>query len=183
MVMAYHYSRRIPSNVQLVGSLHMDGGLFGGDGEMVAACFFSIPPTRWAEPVLELSRLVRGERQVPLTYLIAECVKTLRKHSYDLLVSFADRTYGHEGYVYRAANWRYAGCREKRIDGVVVDGQFIGGRAVNHKYGTQSVERLRQIMPDRNILAHYDEGKHCFYLPLNKAGEKKAERLGLKGDK
>src|SRR5688572_30368210 len=66
LVMAFHYSKRVPSNVQMVGSLHLDGGLFGGDGEMVAAAYFSIPPTRWAEPVLELSRLVRANDRFPL---------------------------------------------------------------------------------------------------------------------
>jgi hypothetical protein len=116
MVLTHHYSRRVPSNVQMVGSLHLDGGLFGGDGPMVAAAFWTYPPTRWAETVVELARLVRGDERAPLTFLLARCVKELRRHGHDLLVSFADKTQGHEGYVYRAANWRYAGCRERRMD-------------------------------------------------------------------
>ena len=31
MVLAHHYSRRVPNNVQMIGSLHLDGGLFGGE--------------------------------------------------------------------------------------------------------------------------------------------------------
>jgi len=179
LVLRHHYSKRVPSNVQMVGSLHLDGGLFGGDGEMVAAAFFTYPPTRWAETVIELARLVRGDAKVPLSFLISKCVSALRKDGHDLLVSFADRTQGHEGYVYRASNWRYAGCRERRVDGLMVNGQFIGGRACNHMFGTQSPEKVLALKPGFDIQPHYDEGKHIYWMPTCKAGEKKAARLGL----
>lgn len=65
LVKTYHYSRRVPANVQMVGSLHLDGGLFGGDGPMVAAAFWTYPPTRWAEQVVELARLVRADVDLP----------------------------------------------------------------------------------------------------------------------
>ena len=179
MVLTYHYSRRVPSNVQMVGSLHLDGGLFGGDGPMVAAAFWTFPPTRWSEEVIELARLVRGDDRVPLTFLLSRCVKELKRQGHDLLVSFADRTQGHEGYVYRASNWNYAGCRERRMDGLIVDGAFIGGRACNHKFGSRSPEKVRQMFPHKTIEPHYDEGKHCYWLALGKRGEAKAARLGL----
>lgn len=79
LVINYHYSKRIPSNVVMIGSLHLDGGLFGGDGDIVAAAFWSIPPTRWSEKVIELSRLVRAKNQVPLTMLISKSIKQLKK--------------------------------------------------------------------------------------------------------
>jgi len=179
MVLTYHYSRRVPSNVQMVGSLHLDGGLFGGDGPMVAAAFWSIPPTRWAETVIELTRLVRGSEQVPLTFLVSRCAKELKRKGYDLLVSFADRTQGHEGYVYRASNWNYAGCRERANDGMVIDGAFHPGRTCNSLFGTRSLDKLRQMFPHKTIEPHFDEGKHCYWLALGKRGEAKAARLGL----
>lgn len=179
LVLAHHYSRRVPSNVQMVGSLHLDGGLFGGDGECVAAAFFSIPPTRWSEPVLELSRLVRGDARVPLTFLIARCVAQLKKMGADLLVSFADKTQRHEGYVYRASNWQYAGCRERVMDGLVINGAFHPGRSCNSIYGTRSPEKLRQLLPNKTIEPHYDDGKHLYWLALGSRGRDKAVRLGL----
>lgn len=179
MVLRHHYSRRLPSNVQMVGSLHLDGGLFGGDGPMVAAAFWSIPPTRWAEEVIELARLVRGNDRVPLTFLLSRCVRELRRQGYDLLVSFADKTQGHEGYVYRASNWKYSGCRERRMDGLMVNGQFIPGRSCNQQFGTQSPEKVRALKPGWTIEPHYDEGKHCYWLALGTRGEAKARRLGL----
>lgn len=179
MVMRFHYSRRIPSNVQMVGSLHLDGGLFGGDGAMVAAAFWSIPPTRWGEEVIELTRLVRGNDRVPLTMLVSLCAKELKKRGHDLLVSFADKTQGHEGFVYRASNWRYAGCRDSACDGVMIDGAFHPGRTCNSIFGTRSPDKLRAMFPHKAIEPHYDEGKHLYWLPLGRRGVDKAQRLGL----
>lgn len=179
MVLAHHYSRRIPANIQLVGSLHLDGGLFGGDGPMLAAAIWTFPPTRWSEQVIELARLVRGNDRVPLTFLLSQCVRELRRRGHDLLVSFADKTQGHEGCVYRAANWRYAGARDRRMDGLIVNGRFMAGRACNQSFGTQSPEKVKALKPEWTIEPHFDEGKHCFWLPLGKKGEAKALRLGL----
>ena len=183
LVMAYHYSRRVPSNVQMVGSLHRDGGLFGGDGAMVAAAFFSIPPIQWKEPVLELSRLVRGQERVPLSMLLSRCAKELRRRGHDLLVSFADKTQGHEGYVYRASNWQYAGYRKPRIDGVLWNGEFINQRQCQHLWGTSlsSVGVIDRARPGivGAIEPHYDMGKHCYWLPITKEGQRRADRLGL----
>lgn len=65
------------------------------------------------------------------------------------------------------------------MDGLIVDGAFIGGRACNHKFGSQSPEKVRQMFPHKTIEPHYDEGKHCYWLALGKRGEAKAARLGL----
>ena len=99
LVERFHYSGRVPANLQCVGTWHADGGLFGDQGQVIAACFFSIPPTRWSEDVWELSRLVRrDDAAVSLTGLIAATVRFLaRRKAMDLLVSLADATHGHHG--------------------------------------------------------------------------------------
>lgn len=178
MVRKHHYSHRPPSNVQFVGSLHKPDGLLGMPGTMVAACFFSIPPTRWSEPVLELSRLVRAASQVPLTMLISLSMKRLRKEV-DLVVSFADKTQGHTGYVYQAANWKYGGQRERAMDGCIIEGRFVPGRSCNSIYGTRSPEKLREQLKC-DVQPHFDEGKHLYWKPLSSSGTVKAERLELK---
>lgn len=180
LVLRYHYSRRVPANVQMVGTLHLDGGLFGGQGECVAAAFFSIPPTRWAEPVLELTRLVRRDgEQPPLTLLISLSLRAIRAFGGDLVVSFADRQQGHEGIVYRAANWHYGGIRMAAMDGLMIDGTFHPGRSCNSIFGTRSPERLKARMPHKVIEGHWDAGKHLYWKALGRQGEAKAKRLGL----
>lgn len=181
LVKSCHYSGRPPANVQIVGTWHTAGGLFGDAGPCVAACYFSIPPTRWGEPVLELTRLVRhDDHQLPLTKLISEvCAWIKRKGMIDLVVSFADPTFGHHGGVYQAASWNYGGRRERRMDGLVIGGVFYPGRTCNSLFGTQSPDKLRAMKPDETIEPHYDEGKHLYWRTITKNGERKANRLKL----
>lgn len=181
LVMRFHYSRRIPSNVQFVGTLHEPGGLFGDYGKAVAAVFFSIPPTRWSEPVLELSRLVQDGSQPPLSQLIGNACKALRKQGADLLVSFADRTHGHHGGVYQSASWQYDGCRDRMMDGLMIDGAFWPGRSCNSRFGTRSPTKVSAII-GREVLPHYDEGKHLYWKALGSKGNAKAATLGLKAE-
>lgn len=180
LVLKYHYSRRVPSNVQCVGTWHEDGGLFGDAGNAVAACFLSIPPTRWSEDVWELSRLVRTDAaKIQITGLIAETARFAASKGMDLLVSFADATQGHHGGVYQAASWKYSGQRNSACDGVVMDGAFIPGRSCNSKWGTRSPTKLAEMFPGKAIQPHYDAGKHLYWRALSKSGRKKAERIGL----
>jgi len=181
LVIQYHYSHRVPSNIQLVGTWHEDGGLFGDSGECVAACFFSIPPTRWKEEVWELSRLVRKEDvRCSLTGLISKTCKWIKsKGLMDLLVSFADNTQGHHGGIYQASSWNYAGLRKAGVDGLLINGVFRPGRSCNSDYGTRSPSKLSEMKPHWDIKPHYDMGKYLYWKALNIHGERKARRLGL----
>jgi hypothetical protein len=178
LVLRFHYSARVPSNIQAVYTWHEDGGLFGDLGPAVAAIFFSIPPTRWSEEVLELSRLVRRPGcSEPLTGLIARAVRALDR-KWDLLVSFADFTQSHHGGIYQAASWCFDGKRERRMDGVFVLGSFVPGRSANSAWGTSSP----RLLAERGVDAtpHYDEGKFLYWRSRSRSGKAKAERLGLK---
>ena len=181
LVVEYHYSHRPPANVQFCATLHESGGLFGDLGECVAACYFSIPPTRWSEPVLELSRLVRRDNlNYPLTKLIAFCCYHLKKMDWDLLVSFADHGEGHHGGIYQASSWNYNGKRDSRMDGLIINGKFVPGRTANSLWGTRSPQRLSTLKPELEIQAHFDVGKHLYWKALSKIGKEKAKRLGLR---
>ncbi len=180
LVKRFHYSRRVPSNVQLVVTWHEAGGLFGDLGECAAAVLFTVPATRWSEEVWELARLVRRDDIAPsLTGLIATAAR-IAARSMDLLVSFADATHGHHGGIYQAASWQYDGQREASMDGCIIGGRFVPGRVCNHRFGTRSPERLAE----RGIIAepHYDEGKHLYWRALSRSGKAKAARLKLQSN-
>jgi len=180
LVKKFHYSHRAPANVQLVGTFHTSGGLFGDFGPALAAVFFSIPPTRWAEDVVELSRLVRHDDcRIPLSRLISLACKQVKKEGIDLLVSFADAAEGHHGGIYQACSWNYHGQRDARMDGLIINGQFIPGRTCNAVYGTRSPNRLREEKPEWEIEPHYDVGKHLYWRALSRVGKAKAMRLNL----
>ncbi|MDB5612118.1 MAG: mom [Bradyrhizobium sp.] len=181
LVRSHHYSRRMPGNIQHCCAARGEGGLFGNNGEPLAAVVFSIPPTRWGEELIELTRLVRVPAfSVPLSHLISFACSQLRKQGWVLAVSFADQQQGHHGGVYQAAGWHYDGRREPRMDGLLIDGVFKPGRSCNSQYGTQSPDKLRQILPSHTVEPHYDNGKHLYWKPLAIAGRSKARRLGLK---
>jgi hypothetical protein len=180
LIKRFHYSRRVPTHVVLCGTWHRPGGLFGDFGEAIAACVFRVPPTRWSEEVLELARLVRHEDDCPpLTALIAACCDELRRRKCDLVISYADPTHEHHGGVYQASSWHFAGRREPTNDGILLDGHFIAGRACNNKWGTRSVEKVRELEPSRDIQPHFDAGKYLYWRALTKTGKRKAATLGL----
>lgn len=185
LVKKFHYSARPPSMVELVLTLHKDGGLFGFSGEAVAAIFFSIPPTRWAESVLELSRLVRNDYiDISLTSLISAALKLLRTSypQHNLLVSFADSQQGHHGGIYQASSWNYDGMRESRVDGFLIDNVFVPARSCNTRWGTSSYAALVERLRGHTVEPHYDTGKHLYWKALSKEGVKKALRLCLEAN-
>jgi len=183
LVLKYHYSKRIPVNIILIGSLHKAGGLFGDCGEIIAACFFSIPQAKWSESVIELIRLVRIDNiKLQLSGLISKCCKILKSKGHDLIISYADETQEHKGYIYQACSWKYHGKKISN-DGLIIDNIFVPGRSCNAIYGTRSANKLKKQYPQLKIVSHYDKGKHLYWKALNKNGVKKAERLKLKNRK
>lgn len=181
LIKRYHYSKRMPGNIRHCYAARESGGMFGDSGEVLAAAIYSNPPTRWAEEVIELTRLVRSQEfPVPLTRLLSFSTTWLKTQGHVLAVSYADWTQGHHGGIYQAAGWHYDGQRDRAMDGLVVDGIFKPGRSCNAEWGTRSPDRLRERFPGRSIEPHYDEGKHLYWKPLAIAGRTKAKRLGLR---
>lgn len=181
LVRDFHYSRRMPANVQHCYAIREPGGFFGDAGPVVAAAVFCIPPTRWSEDVIELARLVRDPAcSKPLSSLISFSCQWLRKQGAALVVSFADWTQSHHGGIYQAAGWNYDGCRDRAMDGVVIDGVFKPGRSCNSTWGTRSPTKLAERFPGKSIEPHFDEGKHLYWKPLCVAGKTRARRLSLK---
>jgi hypothetical protein len=109
LLLGHHYARRVPS-ISFAFGLWMDG-------EMVGVVTFGAPASRHlqvgacpANPgaVIELNRLCVLDH-VPrnaASWLIARALKMLPPY---IVVSYADTVQGHMGFVYRAANFYYAG--------------------------------------------------------------------------
>ena len=180
LVKKYHYSKRMAGNVQFCCTWHKSGGLFNDYGDAVAACIFSIPPTRWSVPLLELSRLVRSpECNRPLTQLISAACKMLKRKKQTLVVSFADMTEDHHGGIYQASSWFYSNFREPSQDGLLINGTFVPGRSCNSRWGTRSPSKLGEILKGQEVAPHFDKGKHLYWKPLGVVGKRDAELIGL----
>lgn len=182
LVKSYHYSHRVPSNVQVVATAHEAGGLFGDLGEAVAACFVSIPGSGHYKvngepvPTLELTRLVRHpDLSVNLSGLISWTLRWVwRLKKGDLVVSYADKAEGHHGGIYQAASWCYDGFRNPVAEGVILDGEhFIPNRTA---YSRKEVEKKYK---GYEVTVKKTEGKYCYWKALSRSGVAKAKCIGL----
>ncbi len=86
----------------------------------------SVAP-RSPDVVFELNRLWVSDRlpRNTETWFLSRALRAFRPA---IVVSYADTTQGHLGYVYRAANWRYAGWtdmerRLPRLDYIPISGK------------------------------------------------------------
>ena len=85
--------------------------------EIVGVCTFGIPASHHmlmsacpTDPskVIELNRLWVHDRMPRNTesWFVSRCLKLMPPR---IVVSYADTSYGHQGYIYRALNFHYAG--------------------------------------------------------------------------
>ncbi len=111
-ILKKHYAKRMPS-------ISYAYGLF--DPDLVGVCTFGSPPSpplcigvcgeEYRDLVLELNRLVAETDK--LSWFVARCLKMLPE---SIVVSYADTSMGHHGYIYQATNWIYTGKSQERTD-------------------------------------------------------------------
>lgn len=116
-ILDIHYAGRWPSITYLYGLYHSN--------ELVGIVSYGTPPSaplragiagkESISNVLELNRLVlKYNRKNEASFLVGNTLKLLPKGKF--VVSFADISVGHVGYVYQACNFKYYGLSAKRTD-------------------------------------------------------------------
>lgn len=168
LVMAHHYSKRMPGAIQHAFAWRDAGGLFGDYGEPMAGILYGQPNNAaWPDDVLELQRLVRMPHvTLPLSSFVAWSLRWLKKHAQiAFLISYADTDQNHHGGIYQATNWRYVACRENRFIGYRdPEGNFYHPRSVVARYGTQAKAFLDVKHPD---WVRVEGGpKHLYVYPM-----------------
>ena len=114
-----HYAKRMCS-------ISYSFGLFDLENVLIGVCTFGMPASRSlcvgvcgienANKVLELNRLCVNDRleRNTLSYFVSSCLNMLPKGF--IIVSYADTSQGHNGYIYQATNWIYTGATKERTD-------------------------------------------------------------------
>lgn len=114
-----HYARRIPS-------ISYAFGLYDNKDILQGVCTYGKPPSNslcdgicgkeHSQYVYELNRLVVNEGLIKnaLSYFVSQTLKKLPKNL--ILVSYADTSQNHHGYIYQATNWVYTGLSDKRTE-------------------------------------------------------------------
>jgi hypothetical protein len=174
-----HYAKRIPSISYAVG-------LFDGD-ELVGVCTFGTPasaPLRrglcgdvWKNDVLELNRLclLRNNKN-EASLLVGRSLKLLPKPK--IVVSFADTTQGHVGYVYQATNFLYCGLSAKRTDWKVRGKEHLHGQTIADEF--RGVKNRAQAMRDKYGSDFYLEPRARKHRYVTFTGSKKDKKIMLK---
>lgn len=113
----FHYIGKQCADPTNVFCWRRAGGLFGSHGEPCAAALFAPPASfAWGPNAIELIRLVRDEDGTPpLTGLLSQCLKQLRRDGWTLVIAYADPDAGHHGGIYQAASWIYIGRSSHKV--------------------------------------------------------------------
>ena len=111
-----HYAKRIPSISYSFGLFDEDlkGIMTIGKPASNSLCV-GVCGEHNSKYVYELNRLCVNdnlEKNV-LSYFVSRCLKKLNKL---ILVSYADTSMNHNGYIYQATNWLYTGKTKERTD-------------------------------------------------------------------
>jgi hypothetical protein len=112
-----HYAKRIP-NIMFAFGLYCNSNLTG-------ICTYGMPASnslcegicgkKYKNIVIELNRLcLENNKKNESSYLISGSLKLLPKPK--IIVSYADTSKNHTGYIYQATNFYYTGVSAKRTD-------------------------------------------------------------------
>ena len=82
----------------------------------------------WIDNVLELNRLCCDNRKNLASQLVGKSLTMLPKPS--VVVSYADTSQGHVGYVYQASNFLYTGLSAKRTDWKIKGREHLHGATI-----------------------------------------------------
>lgn len=125
-----HYAKRMPS-------IEYSFGLYNAE-ILIGVCTFGSPPRvmnnaecifkSYRVKTLELNRLVvnEGLEKNALSFFVVGSLKMLPKPL--CVVSYADFTFGHNGYIYQATNWIYAGLNQIHERQVYLNGKEVHPR-------------------------------------------------------
>ena len=162
-----HYAQRIPTLVHTYGVFE--------NGVMKGVCTYGIPPSpsltrgicgeEYKDIVLELNRLVLVEDRSEnlASYFVAQTLRMLPKPS--IVVSYADTSMNHVGYIYQATNFMYTGLSAKRTEwreiGVDTHSRTIVGQ-YTHKERTDNPDKFAQVeRPQKHRYIYFVGSRTC----------------------
>jgi hypothetical protein len=114
------------------------------------------------------------------SYLIGKGFKWLKKNRPNIkaLISYADPEQGHVGTIYQATNWIYQGNRIRPNDILLFkweeEGKWQHQRTIWPYYGTNNIEKLRNLVPNDFWVKNQLRKHRYVYLLGSKSENKKA---------
>lgn len=114
------------------------------------------------------------------SYCISKTIKYLKKNHPEIkmLVSYADTSVGHVGYIYQASNWLYIGQSSGERE-FYIDDQRRHRRELYDTYGTSSIKKLKEILGNRFHVSEnrYKKNKYIYILGNKKERKEIMKKL------
>jgi hypothetical protein len=148
---------------------------------------FNLAKSLWEggneQECLELLRLFSFD-WCPLnieSYCISQSIKWLKQNHSEIkiLVSYADTSVKHVGYIYQASNWLYIGKSSGERE-IFIDGVKRHRRDLYDKYGTSSLEKLKNELGNRlQTGERYKKNKYIYILGNKKERKELIKKLKI----
>jgi hypothetical protein len=164
-----HYLKRMTS-------ISFAFGLFD-ETKLIGVCTFgnaiplnmkrSICGKDYESIVYELNRLCIDEDAIKnaASYFIGQCFKQLPKPL--IIVSYADKSMGHHGYIYQATNFLFLGQSHVQMDWKVKGLEHLHSRTLMDQFAFESnrIDKLKQKYGDRMYqVMREPKNKYVFFL-------------------
>ena len=169
-----HYAHRIPS-------ISYSFGLFDENNHIVGICTFGRPMAHtliknafngmYQDIFLELNRLCvnEGLPKNTLSFFVSQCLKKLPPPM--VIVSYADTSMNHHGYIYQATNWLYTGLSAPFKDYMVKGMEHLHGASVMDTVGRSDgknghidkVKLLKKKYGEENVYMVERPRKHRYF--------------------
>ena len=173
-ILKKHYAHRIPCIIYAFG-LYNDQKILQG------VCTFG-PPARMLNDgyglfgskiqikTYELNRLIVNENlpKNTLSFFVSKCLNLLKESC--CIVSYADGSCNHHGYIYQATNFYYTGITA--LETVYIDkrnNKIIHPRTIVSMFGS----RKREILPNWILIEKEQKGKYRYLYFIGSKIEKK----------
>jgi hypothetical protein len=179
-ILHIHYAKRWPS-------ISYAFGLYEND-TICGVVTYGTPPSstlrngiagkEHANKVLELNRLcLKNNEKNYASELVGKSLRLLPDES--IVISFADTSQGHIGYVYQATNFMYCGLSAKRTDWKVKGQEHLHGITIADQFrGAENrAKAIRDFYGDDFYLSPRPRKHRYIYLVGNKYFKKAMQKV------
>ena len=117
--------------------------------------------------IIELRRLVciDDTKKNTESYFISKCIKWLKRNTkIELILSYADPHYNHQGIIYKASSFQYLGQGLKGKY-IIYEGKKYHDKTIRTKYNGKLkpfAQRIKSALETGNAYYIQTEGKHIF---------------------
>ena len=180
-----HYAHRKPQIKYAFGLFRRE------DKELCGVCTFGKPLSStlinnsmggaYSKVFYELNRLCvdEGLEKNVLSFFVSSCLNMLPKPM--VIVSFADTSMCHHGYIYQATNWIYTGLSAPFKDYMVKGFEYLHhtsvmdmvGRSDGKKGHLDKVKLLKEKFGEENVYMIDRPRKHRYFYFLGSKTERK----------